>query len=46
MIKGRGNKLETPVDDIVVVQILHVRQVGTRDETKGISLSLLSPSEE
>jgi len=43
MIRGRGNILEIPVDDAVVVQVLHAGQDGTGDKTKPISLSLLSP---
>jgi len=46
MIRGRGNILEIPVDDAVVVQVLHAGQVGTGDRTKPISLLLLSPVEE
>jgi len=46
MIKGRGNILEIPVDDAVVVQALHARQDRTRDKTKRLSLPLLSPGEE
>ena len=44
--KGRGNILEIPLDDAVVVQILHAGQDGARDKTKRISLSLLSPGKE
>jgi len=46
MIKGRGNILEIPVDDAVVVQVLHAGQDGTGDKTKPISFSSLSPVEE
>ena len=46
MIKGRGNVLEIPVVDAVVVQVLHSRQDRTRDTMKYISLALLSPGEE
>ena len=42
----RGNILEIPVDDAMVVQVLHAGQDGTRDKMKRISLSLLSPAEE
>jgi len=44
--RRRGNILEIPVDDAVVVQVLHAEQDGTGDKTKRISLSLLSPGEE
>ena len=46
MIRGRGNILEIPVDDAVVVQVLHAGQDGTGDKTMPISLSLPSPGEE
>jgi len=46
MKRERGNILEIPVDDAVVMQVLHTGQVGTGDKTKPISLSLLSPVEE
>jgi len=42
----RGNILEIPVDDAVVVQVLHAGQDRTGDKMKRISLSLLSPAEE
>jgi len=42
----RGNILEIPVDDAVVVQVLHAGQDGTGDKTMPISLSLPSPGEE
>jgi len=45
-MRERGNILEIPVDDAVVVQVLHAGQVGTGDKTKPIRLSLLSPVEE
>jgi len=44
--KGMGNILEIPVDDAMVMQVLHAGQDGTRDKTKPISLSLPSPGEE
>jgi len=44
--KGKGNILEIPVDDAVVVEILRARQDGTGDKMKPISLSLLSPGEQ
>ena len=43
--KERGDILEIPVDDAVVVQVLHARQDGAGDKTKPISLSLLTPVE-
>ena len=43
--RGKGNILEIPVDDAVVVQVLHAGQDGTGEKTKRISLSLLSPVE-
>jgi len=46
MIRGRGNILEIPVDDAVLVQVLHAGQDGTGDKTMSISLSLPSPGEE
>ena len=46
MIRGRGNILEIPVDDAVVVKVLHAGQDGTGDKTMPISLSLPSPGEE
>ena len=36
MIRERGNILEIPVDDAVVVQVLHAGQDGTGDKTKPI----------
>jgi len=42
----RGNIVEIPVDDAMVVQVLHARQARTGDKIKRISLSLLSPAEE
>ena len=46
MIRGRGDILEIPVDDAVVVQVLHAGQDGTGDKMVPISLSLPSPGEE
>jgi len=43
--RGKGNILEIPVDDAVVVQVLHARQDRTGEKTKPISLLLLSPVE-
>jgi len=43
MKRERGNILEIPVDDAVVVHVLHAGQDRTGDKTKPIGLSLLSP---
>jgi len=45
MIRGRWNILEIPVDDAVVVQLLHTGQDGTGDKREPISLSLPSLGE-
>ena len=46
MKRERGNIFEIPVDDAVVVQVLHAGQDGTGDKTMPIRLALLSPVEE